>query len=41
MLIDYDKTFPEAARTLALDGARIIACLSRVAGQSSPSARRG
>lgn len=28
LLIDYDKTFPEAARTLALDGARIIACLS-------------
>ena len=28
MLIDYDKTFPESARTLALDGARIIACLS-------------
>jgi predicted amidohydrolase len=28
MLIDYDKTFPEAARTLALDDARIIACLS-------------
>jgi nitrilase len=28
MLIDYDKTFPEAARTLALDGARIIAALS-------------
>jgi predicted amidohydrolase len=28
MLIDYDKTFPEAARTLALDGARVIACLS-------------
>jgi predicted amidohydrolase len=28
MLIDYDKTFPEAARTLAADGARIIACLS-------------
>jgi nitrilase len=28
MLIDYDKTFPEAARTLALGGARIIACLS-------------
>lgn len=27
MLIDYDKTFPEAARTLALDGARIVACL--------------
>jgi predicted amidohydrolase len=28
MLIDYDKTFPEAARTLALDGARVVACLS-------------
>jgi predicted amidohydrolase len=28
MLIDYDKTFPEAARTLAMDGARIVACLS-------------
>ncbi len=28
MLIDYDKTFPEAARTLALDGAEILACLS-------------
>ena len=28
MLIDYDKTFPEAARVLALDGAEIIACLS-------------
>ena len=28
MLIDYDKTFPEAARTLALDGATIMACLS-------------
>jgi predicted amidohydrolase len=28
MLIDYDKTFPEAARTLALGGARIVACLS-------------
>jgi predicted amidohydrolase len=28
MLIDYDKTFPEAARSLALDGARLIACLS-------------
>ena len=27
MLIDYDKTFPEAARALALDGARIVACL--------------
>jgi predicted amidohydrolase len=28
MMIDYDKTFPEAARTLALDGARMLACLS-------------
>lgn len=28
MLIDYDKTFPEAARTLALDGAEVVACLS-------------
>ena len=28
MLIDYDKTFPEAARTLAVDGAEVLACLS-------------
>ncbi len=28
MLIDYDKTFPEASRSLALDGAEVIACLS-------------
>lgn len=28
MLIDYDKTFPESARKLALDGAGIIASLS-------------
>ena len=28
MLIDYDKTFPESARSLALDGAEILACLS-------------
>jgi predicted amidohydrolase len=28
MLIDYDKTFPESARALALDGAEVIACLS-------------
>lgn len=28
MLIDYDKTFPEAARSLALDGAEVLACLS-------------
>lgn len=28
LLIDYDKTFPEAARSLALDGATVLACLS-------------
>jgi predicted amidohydrolase len=28
LLIDYDKTFPEAARALALGGAEIVACLS-------------
>jgi nitrilase len=28
MMIDYDKTFPEAARSLALDGAQVVACLS-------------
>lgn len=28
MMIDYDKTFPEAARSLALDGAEVVACLS-------------
>ncbi|MGE0214551.1 carbon-nitrogen hydrolase family protein [Mycolicibacterium sp.] len=28
MLIDYDKTFPESARALALDGADIVATLS-------------
>lgn len=28
MLIDYDKTFPESARSLALDGADLVACLS-------------
>jgi predicted amidohydrolase len=28
MLIDFDKTFPEAARSVALDGAQIVACLS-------------
>lgn len=27
MMIDYDKTFPEAARALAVDGADVIACL--------------
>jgi nitrilase len=28
LMIDYDKTFPEAARSLALDGAQMLACLS-------------
>jgi predicted amidohydrolase len=28
MLVDYDKTFPESARSLALDGADVLACLS-------------
>jgi N-carbamoylputrescine amidase len=28
LMICYDKAFPEAARTLALDGAQIVACLS-------------
>jgi predicted amidohydrolase len=28
MLVDYDKTFPESARSLALDGAHVLACLS-------------
>lgn len=28
MMICYDKAFPEAARTLALDGAEVVACLS-------------
>ncbi|MDN6511110.1 MAG: carbon-nitrogen hydrolase family protein [Corynebacterium sp.] len=28
LMTDFDKTFPEAARTLALDGAKLIACLS-------------
>ena len=28
MLICYDKAFPEAARTLALDGAAVVACIS-------------
>ncbi len=28
LLVDYDKTFPEAARCLALDGAEILVCPS-------------
>ena len=40
MLIDYDKTFPEAARTLALDGATTIACLSAWPASVTDRARR-
>lgn len=28
LLVDYDKTFPESARALALDGAQVVAALS-------------
>ncbi|MCH1866695.1 carbon-nitrogen hydrolase family protein [Nocardioides sp. CFH 31398] len=28
MLVDYDKTFPESARSLALDGAEVLLCPS-------------
>jgi predicted amidohydrolase len=28
LLLDHDKTFPEAARALAMDGATVIGCLS-------------
>ncbi len=28
LLVDYDKTFPESARALALDGAQLVAALS-------------
>jgi predicted amidohydrolase len=28
LLVDHDKTFPEGARTLALDGAAVLACVS-------------
>jgi predicted amidohydrolase len=27
LLVDYDKTFPEAARCLALDGAELLVCV--------------
>jgi predicted amidohydrolase len=35
MVICYDKAFPEAARTLALDGAEIIVCMSAWPGSST------
>jgi nitrilase len=40
MLIDYDKTFPEAARALALDGAHLIACLSAWPASTTDRAER-
>ncbi|QRP48066.1 carbon-nitrogen hydrolase family protein [Amycolatopsis sp. FDAARGOS 1241] len=39
MLICYDKAFPESARTLALDGAQVIVCMSAWPGsRTNPSA---
>jgi putative flavoprotein involved in K+ transport len=38
MLICYDKAFPEAARTLALDGATVIASLSAWPGSRTDAA---
>ena len=40
MLIDYDKTFPEAARALAEDGAVVLACLSAWPASLTDPARR-
>ena len=40
MLIDYDKTFPEAARSLALDGAQVLACLSAWPASATDRAER-
>jgi len=40
MLIDYDKTFPEAARSLALDGAGVLACLSAWPASTTDRAAR-
>lgn len=40
MLIDYDKTFPEAARALALDGAILISCLSAWPASTTDRAER-
>ncbi|MFC3892823.1 carbon-nitrogen hydrolase family protein [Lentzea rhizosphaerae] len=39
MLICYDKAFPESARSLALDGAEIVVCMSAWPGsRTSPAA---
>jgi nitrilase len=40
MLIDYDKTFPEAARSLAVDGAQVLACLSAWPASATDRAAR-
>lgn len=40
MLICYDKAFPEAARTLALDGAHVIATLSAWPSSKTAAAER-
>jgi len=40
LLLDVDKAYPEAARSLALDGARIIACLSAWAASAAERAIR-
>jgi nitrilase len=40
LLIDYDKTFPEAARALAADGAILLACLSAWPTSLTDPARR-
>jgi len=37
MMICYDKAFPEAARTLALDGAEIVVCVSAWPGSRTAS----
>ena len=38
MLICYDKAFPESARTLAMDGAEVIACMSAWPGSRTNAA---
>ncbi len=40
MLIDYDKTFPEAARSLAVDGAAVLAFLCAWPASVTDPARR-
>ena len=38
MMICYDKAFPEAARTLAMDGAEIVVCMSAWPGSRTGAA---